>query len=74
MSEELVDLRAKITRQTNLMLEAHSRANNCTKAESARDLFHELAQKRLHESIIAARLMVGEGYVGAVEGIKGKVS
>jgi hypothetical protein len=69
MSDELVDFRCKITPETATWLQAAAHARRSSMSEVARDEFHRLAQERLHESIIAARMMVGKGYVGAVQGL-----
>ncbi len=72
MSDDLVDFRCKITPETATWLQAAATARRSSMSEVAREEFHRIAQERLHESIIAARMMVGKGYTGAVQGLTGK--
>ena len=64
MSLELRDLRAKITIETELALDAYAAAQGIEKSEAVRDLLHVWAMKQLHASTLLQRAMKREGLAG----------
>jgi predicted DNA-binding protein len=50
---ELIDFRLNITVETDHWLEAMSKATGRCKKEIAREVFHEIAIKKIHEINIA---------------------
>lgn len=68
MSNDLVDLRAKITCETDTALTALAHARRCTKAEVVRAVLHEWGTRQLHESTVTAALMRGKGHLRDVVG------
>ena len=65
---ELVDVRCKVTEETNQVLEAKARARNLDKSEVIRAVLHEWALREIHESTLVVRLTRSEGKPTAVEG------
>ena len=61
MPLDLVDMRARITERSNQVLDAHSRANNCDKAEIVRAVLDEWAEKQVHVAMLVQRLTRSEG-------------
>lgn len=64
MSEELKDLRAKVTRRTDAVLEAMNRASGRDKSEIAREVLDKWAAEQIHASTLITRLASGKGGVG----------
>ena len=58
---ELVDVRCKVTEETNQVLEAKARARNMDKSEVIRVVLHEWALREIHESTLVVRLTRNEG-------------
>ena len=58
---DLVDVRCKLTEDTNQVLEALARARNLDKSELIRLVLHEWAEKQIHESTLIMRLTRREG-------------
>ncbi len=71
MSAELKDFRAKITAETDAVLEAINRSDGRDKSEIAREVLHEWAMSRIHEATILDRLLQAEGLKGIVGGVSG---
>jgi hypothetical protein len=71
MSAELRDFRGKITVETELALEAMSRAFKRDKSDIAREVLHTWALRKIMEANVMARLLRTEGLNGAVEGTPG---
>ena len=71
MSEELKDLRCKITPLAACYLEAEARAQNVDKCVLVRSILNDWAMSRHGASITAQRLLAAEGLSGADEGITG---
>lgn len=71
MALELRDLRAKVSIETDIALEAVSRATGKEKAEVARTVLHDWALQRLSEARVLTRLLKGEGLRRAHEGEAG---
>lgn len=69
MSAELRDFRSKITPQTDMALDAMSRAFKRDKADIAREVLHQWALRKILEANVLSRLLRAEGVSGAVEGI-----
>ena len=61
MSAELIDMRLKITPETNQVLEAINRSSGMDKNEIARQWLHDLALKKIDEATLFTRLTRGEG-------------
>lgn len=64
MSLELRDLRAKITIETELALDAYAAAHGIEKSEAVRDLLHLWAVKQVHAATLLQRAMKREGLTG----------
>lgn len=65
---ELIDVRAKITEESNQVLEAHARAGNKDKAEVVRAVLHEWALCEIHKATLIQRLTRREGNEAAEQG------
>ena len=64
MSEELHDLRAKITTETDLVLQAEHLATRRDKSEIVREILHEWAAKRIEVAKVTVALLRTEGMIG----------
>ena len=62
---DLRDLRAKITAESDQVLEAVSRATGRDKSELVREVLHEWADRKLHEARLIHRLARSEGSDGS---------
>lgn len=71
MSEELKDLRCKITALAGCYLEAEARAQGVDKCVLVRSILNDWAMARHGASITAQRLLAAEGLSGADQGIPG---
>lgn len=71
MSAELRDFRGKITVETELALEAMSRAFKRDKSDIAREVLHTWALRKIMEANVMARLLQNEGIGGADGGNPG---
>lgn len=60
MSLELRDLRAKVTVETDLVLDAEARALGLDKSEIVRDVLHSWASKRIHAATVLHKLLCSE--------------
>jgi hypothetical protein len=69
MSAELRDFRSKITPQTDMALDAMSRAFKRDKADIAREVLHQWALRKILEANVLSRLLRTEGVSSAAEGI-----
>lgn len=65
---ELIDVRCKVTEETNQVLEAMARARNLDKSEVIRKVLHEWALVQIHESTLVVRLTRREGQSAAASG------
>lgn len=65
---ELIDVRAKITEESNQVLEAHARACNKDKAEVVRAVLHDWALSEIHKATLIQRLTRREGSEAADQG------
>jgi Ribbon-helix-helix protein, copG family len=73
MADELRDLRAKITVETDAVLDAISRVRGVDRSEIVREVLHKFALEHVAiGSLIDARLKA-EGLGAAGEGAKGRV-
>lgn len=72
MSIPLIDLRAKITIETDAVLEAVQRATGKDKSEVVRDVLHKWAASEIHASNVLHTILRREGIGGASEGGPGK--
>lgn len=72
MSIPLIDLRAKITPETDAVLEAVSRATGKDKSEIVRDVLHKWAVAEIHASNVLQKILKREGINGEAEGGSGK--
>jgi len=72
MSIPLIDLRAKITAESDAVLEAIQRATGKDKSEVVRDVLHKWAVAEIHAASVLHGILKREGIAGAVEGGTGK--
>lgn len=68
MAADLIDLRAKVSAETNAVLEALSRAGGKDKSEIVREVLHQWALAKVHEATLIQRLMAVEGLSGTHQG------
>ena len=71
MSLPLIDLRSKITVETDAVLEAIHRSTGKDKSEIVRDVLHKWAAAEIHASILLAGILKREGITSASQGIGG---
>jgi hypothetical protein len=71
MSEELKDLRCKISVLSACYLEAEARAQGVDKCQLVRSILDGWASRRHGAFMTAQRLLAAEGQSGAVEGMPG---
>ena len=71
MSEALKDLRAKVTAETDAVLEALNRATGRDKSEIAREVLHKWALEQINAASLIARFVKAEGMTGESEGKRG---
>jgi len=64
MTIELIDLRAKITELTDVVLEAQQRISGKERSEIVRDVLHEWASCREREATLLRSLMESKGISG----------
>lgn len=64
MSLELVDLRAKVTPRTDVVLEAQHRATGKEKSEIVREILDAWAGNRIHEASMVHQLLDANGLSG----------
>ena len=72
MAADLIDLRAKVSAETNAVLEALSRAGGKDKSEIVREVLHLWALAKVDEATLIHRFMVGQGLPGIQQGGSGK--
>ena len=72
MSLPLIDLRAKVTPETDAVLEAVQRATGRDKSEVVREVLHQWASKEIHASTVLHSILRREGLGGAHEGGAGR--
>lgn len=66
MSIPLKDFRGKITRETDVALEAEARVSGRDRADIAREILHAWAAKKLHEASVLSGLALAEGIAGSM--------
>lgn len=71
MSLDLIDLRAKITLETDAVLEAIHRATGRDRSEIARQVLSELAASEIHKASLIDKLLAREGLRGICGGVSG---
>ena len=72
MSAELFDLRAKVTLQTHLALQAYAMTHGLDQSEVVRDILHAWAVRQIHAASLLQASLRREGMTAAAEGIAGK--
>ncbi len=70
--QEFRDLRAKVSVETDAVLDTISRATGRDRSEIVREVLHAWAQRKIHESSLLQRRLVAEGIQGPPEGAPGK--
>ena len=65
MCSELIDVRTKVTRETDAWLESFSRASGKDRSEILRDVLHQIAIEKISEISIAHDVLKAKGLVGA---------
>lgn len=71
MSQDLQDLRAKITPEAHAALEAKSRAAGADRSEIVREILHAWAMEQIHAASVLHQLLRAEGLPGIAEGTSG---
>lgn len=71
MSLELIDARIKITKESDVAVEAHSQAHGIDRSEIMRDVIHEWSLRQIKAASLIQRGMAREGLSGADEGTQG---
>lgn len=72
MSIPLVDLRAKITAETDAVLEAIHRSTGRDKSEVVRDVLHQWAAKEIHAASILHDILEREGIAAQLGDSRGQ--
>ena len=72
MADELRDLRAKISVQTDAALDAHSRVTGRDRSEIVRDILHKWSLEQIAICTLLDARLRAEGLVEALEGASGK--
>lgn len=73
MLSELIDLRAKITHETDAWLDAMTHATGKDRSELVRDVLHEIALKKISEVIVQYEKLHAKGMTGSAQGARGNV-
>jgi hypothetical protein len=71
MSEPLKDLRAKVTPETDAVLEAVARASGRDRSEIVREVLHDWATGEIGKASMVHRMLRAEGLPGITEGSVG---
>lgn len=71
MSEPLKDLRAKVTPETDAVLEAVARASGRDRSEIVREVLHDWALDEIGKASMVHKMLRAEGLPGISEGIVG---
>lgn len=72
MADELRDLRAKITVQTDAALDAHSRVSGRDRTDIAREILHKWALEQVAIATLLDARLRAEGMGAAEEGTTGR--
>ncbi len=71
MAQELRDLRAKVSVETDCALDAVSRVSGMDRSEIVRDVMHRWALQKIEEASVLTRRLRAEGVTAASEGAPG---
>jgi Ribbon-helix-helix protein, copG family len=74
MADELRDLRAKISVQTDAALDAHSRVTGRDRSELVREILHEWSLEQIAIATLLDARLRAEGLTEADEGAAGRTS
>lgn len=72
MSEPLKDLRAKVTPETDAVLEAVARASGRDRSEIVREILHDWAIEEIDKASMVHKMLRAEGLPGIAERASGK--
>ena len=67
----LIDLRAKITLETDAVLETVHRSTGKDKSEIVRDILHKWASSEIDASTLLVSILKREGLMSAAQGTRG---
>ena len=71
MCSELIDLRAKITNETDAWLDAMTHATGKDRSELVRDVLHKIALEKINEVIVQYNKLQSKGIAGNAQGVAG---
>ena len=74
MADELRDLRAKITVETDVAVDAISRVTGRDRSEIVRDVLHKWALEQVQIATVLNNKLKGEGIAAALEGARGNIA
>ena len=73
MSVDLKDLRAKVTPETDAVLEGIARATGRDRSEIVREVLHRWAASEIDKASMVHRMLKAEGLPGIAQGTSGNL-